>query len=252
MKRCSLTSLIIWKIQIKIEIPLHIHYNGYYKGKKAKWNFQKIPSVGKDVEKLEPLYVTAANVKWYSWMWELDYKESWALKNWCFWTVLLEKTLEILLDSKDIQSVYPKGDQSWVFIGRTDAKAETPILWPPDAKSDSLEKILMLGMIEGQRRRGWQRMRWFDGIPDLMDMSLSKFRDLVMDRKTWCAAVHEVTKSWTWLSNWTELNTVKSFSVVNEAKVDDFLEFSCFFYDPANVDNLISSSSAFFKFNLNI
>ena len=135
MKRCSLTSLIIWKIQIKIEIPLHIHYDGYYKGKKAKWNFQKIPSVGKDVEKLEPLYVTAANVKWYSWMWELDYKESWALKNWCFWTVVLEKTLENPLDCKEIQPVHPKGDQSWVFIGRTDVEAETPILWLPDVKS---------------------------------------------------------------------------------------------------------------------
>ena len=88
------------------------------------------------------------------WMWELYYKESWALKNWYFWTVVLEKTLESPLDCKEIQPVHPKGDQSWVFIGRTDAEAETPIFWPLDGRTDSLEKTLMLGMIEGRRRRG--------------------------------------------------------------------------------------------------
>ena len=90
-------------------------------------------------------------------LWELDYKESWALKNWCFWTVVLEKTLESLLDCKEIQPVHPKGGQSWVFIGRTDAEAETPILWPPHVRS-SLEKTLMLGGIGGRRKRG--RQRW--------------------------------------------------------------------------------------------
>ena len=97
-------------------------------------------------------------------MWELDYKESWAPKNWCFWTVVLEKTLQSSLDCKEIQPVHPKGDQSWVFIGRTDAKAETPILWPPDVKCWFIEKTLMLGKIEGRRRRGRQKMRWLDGI----------------------------------------------------------------------------------------
>ena len=91
-------------------------------------------------------------------MWELDYKESWALKNWCFWTVVLGKTLESPLVSKEIQPVNPKGNQSWVFIGRTDVEVETPILWPPDGKTDSLEKTLMLWKIEGGRRRGQQRM----------------------------------------------------------------------------------------------
>ena len=102
-------------------------------------------------------------------MWELDYKESWAPKNWCFWTVVLEKTLESPLDCKEIQPVHPKGNQSWIFIGRTDAKAETPILWPPDERTDSLEKTLILGKIEGRRRRGRQRMKWLDGITDSMD-----------------------------------------------------------------------------------
>ena len=103
-------------------------------------------------------------------MWELDHKEGWALKNWCFQTVVLEKTLENPLDCKEIKSVNPKGNQPWIFIGRTDAEAEAPIFWPPDAKSQFSGKDL--GMTEGRRRRVWQRMRWLDGITDSIDMSL--------------------------------------------------------------------------------
>jgi len=137
-------------------------------------------------------------------MWELDYKESWALKNWCFWTVVLEKTLESPLDCKEIQPVHPKRNQSWIFIGRTDAEAETPILWPPDAKNWLTGKDPDAGKVWRWKEKGmtedemagWHRLyeHEFEQAPG------------VKDREAWRAAVYGVTKSQTRLSDWTELN----------------------------------------------
>ena len=127
------------------------------------------------------------------WMWELDYKESWALKNWRFWTMVLEKTLESPLDYKEIKPVHPKGNQSWIFIGKTDAEAETPILLPPDARNWPIRKILKLGKIEGRRRRGQQGIRWHQWLDR---HEFEQALGVGDGQEAWRATVHGVAKSW--------------------------------------------------------
>ena len=147
-------------------------------------------------------------------MWELDHKEGWAPKNCCLRIVVLEKILESPLDSKEIKPVNPKGNPPWIFIWRTDAEAEAPIVWPPDGKSQLIGKDFGAGKDWGKGRREGQRMRRWDSITDSMVMKLSKLQEIVEDREAWHVAVHGVAKNWTWLSNWKITTKLEMYNIV--------------------------------------
>ena len=158
-------------------------------------------------------------------MWELDHKEGWALKNWCFWVVVLEKTLESPLDSKEIKLVNPKGNQPWIFIGNTDAEAESPVFWPPDGKSWHIGKDPDSGEDWGQEEKGATEDEMVGWHYRINGYEFEPTPEVVKDREAWSAVVHGVTRSWTGLSDWTTTK-LSQLALVITIIVNIYLEIS--------------------------
>ena len=176
-------------------------------GRKAMTNLHSLLK-SRDITLLTKVHVVKSYVfsSSHVQMWELDHKEGWVLKNWCFWTVVLEETLESPLNCNEIKSVNPKGNQFWIFIGRTDAEAKAPVLWLRDSKSRLISKDPDAEKDWRQEEKGTTEDEMVEWPHDSMDMSLSELLEMVKDREVWHAAVYRVAKSWTWLSNWTANN----------------------------------------------
>ena len=177
-------------------------------GRKAMTNLDNVLK-SRDIILLTKVHIVKAMVfpSSHRWMWELDYKEGWAPKNWCFQSMVLEKTLESALDSKEIKPVNPKGNQPWIFIGRNEAEAEAPILQPPNVKSLFTGKDPDAGKDWGQEKKEMTENEMVGWSTDSMDMSRSKLQEMVEDREAWRAVIHVVTKNRRWLSNWTTTTT---------------------------------------------
>ena len=161
-------------------------------------------------------------------------------------------TLYIILDCKEIQPVHPKGNQSWLFIGRSDVEAETPIFWPPDVKNWLIWKDPDAGKDWGQEEKGTQRIRWLDAITDSMGMSFSKLRELVMDREAWHAAVHWIAKSWTQLIDWTELNRTDNLTTTTTLQDDSFHFFSFHIFSTLFIKLALRKITSFVQDHLTI
>ena len=190
-------------------------------GRKAMTNLDSILK-SRDITNKGPSRQSYGFSSSHVWMWKLDHEESWVPKNWCFWTVVLEKTLESTMDCKKTKPFNPKWNHPWTFTRRTVVEAEAPILWPPDMNSWFIGKDPGTGK-KSKRKRWQQRMRWLNGLTNSMNTNLGKLRGVVRNKEAWCVAVHGVTNSPTWLDDQTTATSCITRFLIN----DSWPNFSC-------------------------